>query len=70
MDLHTKRRFTKAKYVINSCRTKAHLMVADAYLTNFCKLFAHDTVTCTRLQNELQLKRIDIDHLQATAKTY
>lgn len=50
---------------INSCTNKAHLMTADGLIFIFKIRFPDELVETTKLQNALQLRRIEIDYLQA-----
>jgi hypothetical protein len=48
---------------INSCNTNKQLESADNLLNYYIALNSWDTVTITRLQNAMQLKRIHINHI-------
>jgi len=50
---------------INSCNTNKQLESADNLLNNYIALNSWDTVTITRLQAAMQLKRIHINHINA-----
>lgn len=52
--------FAKTRKVIVSCRNPAQLAVADVYLNYFKMLFAGEAPAIKRLQNIMQLKRIDL----------
>ena len=50
---------------INSCNTSEHLASANNLLNNYISLNSWDIVSITKLQNAMQLKRIQINHINA-----